>query len=287
LLALTLLLPVAHYVYYRSHWHPGQYPPTGPTLAQLGRLLSGLLGAIRLDFLGVGLGLAGLAVWRGRAGAKPQAAYGVVWAAGALLAVCGLCVYLPIPALSGRYTMPAVWGVDLMLAALVSGLAAVPAAAWRRAAWTGLVGGLAAVAAANVGRQEKFAARAAVLWDTLEYVERTAPPEEHVAWLSGPGLNVEEGIHFRWHLLARGRDDVAVELYDERGRPEERCELPMARGAAGLAVTGTPEPPAAGGPWVLRGQFRRPYWAGRKTYDCYLWAAATDLTQRLRVLATP
>ena len=60
-----------------------------------------------------------------------------------------------------------------------------------------------------------------------------------VAWFSGPALNVEEGIHFRWHLLARGRGDVAVELYDDRGRPEQRCELPPATGRAGWAVTVT------------------------------------------------
>jgi hypothetical protein len=271
-LALTLLLPVGHYAYYRLHWHPGQYPLTGPTLAQLGRLLSGLRGAVSLDFMAVGLAVMLVALRWGRAGVQPKGDYRVVWAAGALLAVCGVAVYLPIPALSGRYTMPAVWGVDLMLAALLSGLAAVPALAWRRAAWGGLVLGLAVVAGANVGRQEKFAARAALLWDTLEYVEQTATPEEHVAWVSSPGLNVEEGIHFRWHLLARGHRDLMVELYDEQGRPEERCELPPAQGGATLAVTGTPAPPP-GGAWELRQQFRRPYWAGRKEYDCYLWAA--------------
>jgi len=196
-----------------------------------------------------------------------------------MLAVLGIGVYLPIPALSGRYTMPAVWGVDLMLAALLSGLAALPASAWKRLAWGGLAVGLVAVASANVGRQAKFAARAALLWEALEYVEHTATPEERIAWFSGPDLNVEEGIHFRWHLLARGHDHVMVELYDDRGRPEERCELPPVQGGAVLAMTGQAMPPP-GGPWVLRQQFRRPYWGGRKEYDCYLWAANGELTRR-------
>ena len=39
LLALTLLLPIGHYVYFRLHWHSGQYPPTGVTPAQFGRML--------------------------------------------------------------------------------------------------------------------------------------------------------------------------------------------------------------------------------------------------------
>ena len=31
-------------------------------------------------------------------------------------------------------------------------------------------------------------------------------------WISGPapGLNAEEGIHFQWHLLHRGRGDLKV-----------------------------------------------------------------------------
>jgi hypothetical protein len=133
--------------------------------------------------------------------------------------------------------------------------------------------GLAGVAVANVGRQAKFAARADLLWQTLEAVERATPPGElRVAWFSGPALNVEEGIHFRWHLLARGRGDVAVELYDDRGRPEQRSELPPATGQAGWAVTGAPQPPP-GGPWALRQAFRRDYWRGRRRYECYLWAA--------------
>ncbi|HEY1379777.1 MAG TPA: hypothetical protein VGF55_23445 [Gemmataceae bacterium] len=271
-LCLTLPLPVAHYVYFRLHWHAGQYPPSGPTLAQLGRLLRSLAGAESVEFVGVGLvlALAALAVAR-RSGVRPAAPFTTLLPAGALLLAAGLAVYLPIPAVSGRYTMPGVWGLDLMLAGLLSSVAAVPAAAWRRAAWVGLAGGLAVVAAASVGRQEKFAARAAVLWQALEYVEQTAVPAEHVAWYSGPALNVEEGIHFRWHLLARGHD-VPVDLYDEGGRPEARRELPPTAGPAGLAVTGTPDPPP-GGSWELRRSFRRPYWGGRKEYDCYLWAA--------------
>ncbi len=289
LLTLTLLLPVGHYAYYRLHWHSGQYPPAGPTLAQFGRLLSALQGAMSLDFLAVGLALTALALAQRLNGsaAVPAAPSGrdarapdsTVWLAAGLLIAGGVLVYLPIPAVSGRYTMPAVWGLDLALAALLSRLADVPSAAWRRTAWAGLAGGLAAVALANVGRQEKFAARAALLWETLEEVERSAAPDERIAWYSGPALNVEEGIHFRWHLLARGHGDLAIELFDAQGQPEERCELPPVRGGAALAVTGSATPPP-GGPWVLRQQLRRPYWQGRREYDCYLWATGAELTRR-------
>lgn len=33
LMALTALLPIGHFIYFKLHWHPGQYQPGGPTLA--------------------------------------------------------------------------------------------------------------------------------------------------------------------------------------------------------------------------------------------------------------
>ncbi|HEX4589190.1 MAG TPA: hypothetical protein VH120_04635 [Gemmataceae bacterium] len=270
-LGLTLLLPVAHYLYFRLNWHPGQYLPSGPTLAQFGRLLRALAGAESVEFLGPGLALVVVALWLARgAPAGSDGNLKVPAIAGALLLAAGLAVYLPIAAVSGRYTMPAVWGLDLLLGVLIAKLAGVPSVAARRAAWVGLCGGLAIVAGANTGRQEKFAARAAVLWDTLEYIEATGG-RERVAWIDGPGLSNEEGIHFHWHLQARGRE-VPVDLYDEAGRPEQRCELPTPAGGAGLAVTGSTHPPP-GGRWELRRTFRRPYWGGRREFDCYLWLA--------------
>src|SRR5439155_1339514 len=173
-LAVTLLLPIGHYIYYRLNWHAGQYPPAGPTMAQLGRMLRALPGAISVDFVGVGLALALATTIAAKCSGTVLGAarYRATWVAGALLLLCGIAVYLPIPAMSGRYTMPAVWGLDLILAAFLSVLADVPATAWRRAAGVGLAAGLAAVAIANVGRQEKFAARADVLWQAVETVER-------------------------------------------------------------------------------------------------------------------
>jgi hypothetical protein len=273
LLCLSLLLPIAHYVYFRLHWHPGQYPPSGPTLVQLGRLLRSVLGAESIDFIGPGLALAVLALWLTRRTDAPNTkSIKTPLLVGTLLLAAGIAVYLPIQAISGRYTMPAVWGLDLMLAALVAALAALPATATKRIAWVGLAGGLAVVAGANVGRQEKFAARAAVLWDALRCVEESATPDDRIAWYSGPALNAEEGIHFHWHLFARGHD-LPVNLYDDQGRPQERCELQTPAGGDGWAVTGSPQAPP-GGPWELKRSFRRPYWGGRREYDCYLWTSA-------------
>ncbi|MFO0810169.1 MAG: hypothetical protein U0746_16230 [Gemmataceae bacterium] len=278
-LALTLALPVGHYVYFRTHWHPGQYPPTGITLAQIGRELSSLVGAMSIDFLGIGLGLTligiGTAYWSRECEREPSvrsltlAAPKYVWIAGALLALGGLAVYAPMAAMSGRYTMPGVWGLDLMFAALLMRLASVPLVAWRRIAVAGVGCGLVAVAVANVGRQGKFAARADVLWQTLEIVERNAGPNDRVAWVSDSTLNVEEGIHFRWHLAARGHGHD-VDLVDAAGNPLERIEVPAAHDRATWAVTGTSTPPP-GKTWELRQRLERRYWGGRRQYDCYVW----------------
>jgi hypothetical protein len=280
LLCLTLLLPVGHYVWFRLHWHPGQYPPSGPSLAQLGRLLSALAGAESIGFMTPGLveGFAALWWWHRSVRIGNGSSESVADASGSgsstvplvtalLLLTAGIAVYLPIPAVSGRYTMPAVWGLDLLLAVFIARLAAIPSISAKRIGWVGLVGGLAVVAAANVGRQQKFAARAAVLWDTLESVETMAAPDR-IAWYGGPALNVEEGINFHWHMMGRGCN-LPMDVYDD-GRPADRCELPPAAGGAGLAVTGSPSPPP-GGPWELRRTFRRPYWGGRREFDCYLW----------------
>src|SRR5579885_303829 len=277
-LLLPLAMPVVHYVWYKLNWHPGQYATTPPTLGFVGTFLKGIAGAVSIDFLGAGLALALLAVvvarWPGVSRTSPtrQPGQPSSWRrpvlAGLVLLVLGVGVYLPIGAVSGRYAMPAVWGVDLLIAVLLSELATAPAVWLRRAAWAAIGCGLVAAAAANVGRQEKFARRADLLWQTLEHVEQTAPPGACVAWQSGPALNIEEGIHFAWHLHARGRTDIRVRLLAEDGHDATRCELPACAQAPDYLIT---ERAAADGSWHVAHEFTASYWAGRRRYQCYLW----------------
>ena len=230
LLGATLALPAAHFVYFKAHWHPGQYETHGPSAAQLGRMLSGLKGAVSLDFMAAGLLLAGLTVWRWRKHSPGTAVPGLSAPtpilAALLLVAAGVVVYLPLSMMSGRYAMPAVWGLDVLVALLLTALVAVPLTAWKKAAFAGVCTGLAVVAVAGVGKQERFAARARMLWEAVHHVEATAPRDARIAWLSGDslkgGLNVEEGIHFRWHLYHRGRGDVAVGLFDAANTPGSR-----------------------------------------------------------------
>ena len=167
---------------------------------------------------------------------------------------------------SGRYTLPAAWGLDVLVAVLLSALVAARATVWRSAAWVGLAAGLAAVMVAQVGKQEKFAAQARVLWDAVRYVEAAAPPNARVAWIGGDALkgelDVEEGIHFQWHLQNRGRGDVRVGLLDAEGRPAPRVELPAPDGPPDFRVASRP----AGPGWEPDRRFVGVYWMGRRQY---------------------
>jgi hypothetical protein len=290
LLGLTLFAPLAHFVYFKLHWHPGQYTTGGAGLAQLRRYVVGLFGAVSGDFLGAGLVLAVVAQivalrrsWLPALIGRHRAALG----AGALLIAGGTVLYLPVGGLSGRYAMPAVWGLDLAIAALLSGLVGLRPSGWTRLARGALVVGLAAVMVASVGRQQKFAARARVLWEALEYVERHAPPNAGIAWISGDGLrdglNVEEGVHFRWHLVARGRDDLRVGLYGADGRPLPRREVPALDAEPVLAISGAPQSPWAGD-WQPAQRFVVVSWGGLRRSECYLFqpagAAHAAITER-------
>jgi hypothetical protein len=291
LLALTLALPVGHYLVFKLNWKAVQYQTQSLSLAYLAALGKAIRGAVSLDFLGAGLVVALIALRVNRRTEVPATTTGeaadrlagigsaprpfwrehrLACLAGLTLLVFGIGVYLPIGAVSGRYTMPAVWGADLWIAALLSALATVRPSVWKRAAYVGLGVGLLAVAAANVGRQDRFAARAQVLWDTLEYVERHAPRDTCLAWMSGPELNVEEGIQFLWHLQGRGRWDLAVRLFDEKGQPVARCEAPHAQQAPAWLVSGAPNQELPGS-WHVFKDFTTPYWYGQRSHRAYLW----------------
>ena len=307
-LAVPLVLPAAHFVYFKQHWHPGQYETHAPSLAQFARIVNGLKGAMSLEFMVAGVVMA-VAVVSGknltpqppsrfgkgeheasrpghgagsgigsplRFGEGPGvgffAAHRPALLCAALLLAGGVAVYLPMAMISGRYAMPAVWGLDILFALLLTALVAAPFSARKQAAWACACGGLALVVVASVGKQEKFAARAKMLWDAVRYVEATTPPGAKVAWVSGDsskgGLNVEEGIHFQWHLYHRGRGDVRVGLFDGAGAALPRAELPPLDGPAEYAVSGQATDEPAG--WEPERTFVAAYWLGRRHYDCRL-----------------
>jgi hypothetical protein len=268
LLALTLLMPVVHFIVFKLNRRPGNYDPGLFSGEQAVLLLHLLRGTLSLDFLAPGLVLAAVAL--AAAGRLRQVwnDYRGACLAAVLLLVFGYGIYLPMQGVAGRYSMPAVWGGDLLIAALLSTLAVAPISLWKRLAIGALTGGLIVLAVANVGRQQKFAARADMLWHALEYVEREAPQGGCIEWVSGKELDAEEGIHFQWHLQARGRQDLQVRLVDGAGNVQQRVELSSEGPAPAMRVDGRrPGPDQAGA--VLQ-TFTEPYHLGRKHFTCFL-----------------
>jgi hypothetical protein len=301
-LSLTLLLPAVHFAYFKWNWHPGQYLTAGPTLGQGRRIFSALCGAVSVEWIGIGLALAVLAQLIPKVPRVNNRSLATAWlaglmrgyrgalGAGAVLLVGGIAIYLPMDAISGRYTMPAVWGLDLIIAVVLSGLPGLRTTRRGRVACAALVVGLMGVLVSNLGKQQKFAARSRLLWDVLESVEQQAPPDAHVAWFCGDSLrgelNVEEGIHFQWHLAARGRRDVRIGLYDERGQPLVRPELPVADGEPLLAIWSGPAGPCTRD-WEARQTFIVSYWAGRRRYECCLGERVREGLATTRSRALP
>jgi hypothetical protein len=273
--ATLLVLPVIHFVAFRLTSSPTRYA-TEFTWAQFPRLLRSLVGAMSLDVMAPGFVAAGLAIsfarrrgYTTRNTIQNRFTYRLSLLTGLVLLVCGTAIYLPISGVAGRYTMPAIWGADICFAALLSTLLTVPLLLWRRLAIGLIAVGLVAVAVMNVGRQEKVAARNALLWDALEYVEQESPRYASLGWVGTPEvatstleLPFSEGFHFGAHLRGRGRADVEVQLISRQVDCAEKIE-------PALILTGTPVPPAGG--YVLVREFKSTYWVGKRCFQCYLW----------------
>jgi hypothetical protein len=186
---------------------------------------------------------------------------------GLLLLLSGFAVYLPVAIMCGRYTMPAVWGVDVLFAILLGRFMTLPPSWPKRVAWAAVGVGMAALVVAGAGRQEKVAARSRMLWQLLDRVEKAAPHGAVAEWVSGSGevgeLNAEEGIHFYWHLLHRGRADVRVRLVDVTGQPVQRVELPPPPGETRYRIAARPSDDPA---WRTTADVSVPYHFARRTY---------------------
>jgi hypothetical protein len=278
LLSLTALAFLAHYVYFKLDNRPNHYRPGMPELSNALGLLNALRGAAALEYMAPGVILALLAArGAGWLDLRHRAALG----AGVLLLTCGYVIYLPINAISGRYTMPAVWGVDLLVAVALASLAAAPATRLRWVASAALAAGLAGVLVASLGKQQKFAARADMLWQAVAWAEANVPEGGSVAFLCGEpargGLHREEGVHFQWHLWARGRRDVRVFLYDGEGQPMVSHHLPLPHPdeMPQARVWGSGDAPAARA-WKEQGRAVAKYWAGTRAYECRLGRSVTQ-----------
>lgn len=278
---LPAALAVGHLVYLKLHPGPCHYDTPGPSWHQAGEFASWLKGTAGVDFLGVGVlavaGVLGWTRWRRYLTPSPPLSMNgegsevrtaiLPLAFGLLLLVSGFVVYLPVDIMCGRYTMPAVWGVDVLFAALLGRFLTLPPSWPQRVAWAAVAVGMAALVVAGAGRQEKVAARSRMLWQLLDRVEKTAPHGAVAEWVSGSSeqgeLNAEEGIHFYWHLLHRGRADVRVRLVDTTGELVHRVELPPPPGEPRYRIAAHPSDSPA---WRTTANVSVPHHFGRRTF---------------------
>ena len=284
LLGCTVVLPVVHFICYRLTMHANRYDLAWDDRQPL-RMLNALLGGMGKDFLGPAIAAAILLVawswWRGtlaapadgaRAESDPardRAALGT----GLILFFLGWGVYAPMQGVAGRYTFPGVWGLDLLCALLWTRLARTPPGL--RNITYALVGcGLLACVLANVGKQEKNTARLTALWEALSCVEERVPTGSHIGWVGvadrkkTEDLEIGEGIHFRWHLEARGRRDLRWQddsIVATQNEPE-------------FLITGSTTPPDfSPSSWDLLKECRHSYWFGRKEVICCVWRRAGSM----------
>lgn len=277
LLALPALLPLVHLAAFVRQWHPGQYELRWPTPGEAGDLLRAVITGSGAYAIAASL-IAAFSALPSRS-SGPAARLAAVWArrraagrAGLALLAAGIAVYLPLHAVAGRYTIPAVWGATLLIAMLLDAALQPPRRRPAQLAIALFLAGLALVGGENLLRQEQAIARDAVLWEALERVEREAPPAAAVAW-QGSADVVGEGIHFFWHLRGRGRGDIRASLLDQRGTPLHRIELPPAEGEPTWLVSLSGSPPAGSG-WQLAAQVTRRYRWGWRSAECSVWNRA-------------
>ena len=265
--SMPVLLPLGHFFYFQSHWHEGQYETPGPSWDQAKQFTLWLKGAAGLDFLGVGLGLLVPPLLMHRAAFVRNSP---ALACAVLLLLGGFSVYLPMHIMCGRYTMPAVWGLDIAFALLLTNFLDVPVSSWTRLGWAGLSAGMIALVVASVGRQEKVATRSRMLWAVVHHIEADVPPGARIAWIAGDSeqgeLNAEEGIHLYWHLLHRGRGDVRIGLMDAAERPMVRVELARLQKPPEYRIAARPTVERL--MWQTDRTFEYPYRFGRKRYGC-------------------
>jgi hypothetical protein len=235
-LALSLIaaVPIGHLIYFKyaveAH---SPYKVGVPSIKATHSMVRAVLSrASGYEFIGLGLaialvGVVACPVARRWARGEPLRR---VWILGLLLMLSGIMVYLPLGAVTGRYTVPAAWGVDMLNAALLS---CVPAITWRnlrRAIYVALALGALVMVVANLYHQEVFLGRSKILWQTTTWLLHESPPHARVAVIK-PAISEAEVFHMRGHLLGQGpRRDIEIT------GPTDR--LPEALKSEDLVITG-------------------------------------------------
>ena len=87
--------------------------------------------------------------------------------------------------------------------------------------------------------------------------------------MCGKDLDIEEGIHFQWHLAARGRGDVHIHLVDGHGNRLQRAEVVEANSTEPPIWQMCGHAPAFHLPGAVR-EFGTTFHWGRRQFACSL-----------------
>lgn len=262
-LASTGLLFVVHLIAYKLDTHPKEYVTSAPGVSHLFSWLRALTRAGGLEFIGPGLALIGLAGMFRLTPFQPSIQQRRLIAVALALIFFGVGIHLPVAGVSGRYSVVAGWGVDLLVGLFLAqavGHGHAVLARWGLV----LVGcGLAVAILAGYDRMARQAARSALLWQVLEAVESDTSNREPIGWVGDPmprrhQIGLGEGVHFGWHLEGRGRYPVSV--LPLNAWPESSA---MSR-----VISSSAEPPPG---WKLWRAFEQPVVLLGGIDRCYLY----------------
>lgn len=137
--------------------------------------------------------------------------------AAGLLFLAGFIVYLPIPMMYSRYTMPSVWGLDLLLALSLTVALSAPLVFHR------LTVGVLFVMLLVIGwrgllRQDEIIMRNRLNWQALLDLEQRAEQGTSVAVVYPSGtttfrdISQGEAFHLVTHLRMRGRSRAELQI---------------------------------------------------------------------------
>ena len=180
-----------------------------------------------------------------------------------VLVFFGVAIHLPVAGVSGRYSVVAGWGLDLLAGLFLAQVLAHGQIFLARWGLVLVACGLAVAMLAGYDRMARQAARSALLWQVVEAVEAERSTREPIAWVGDlmPRRNqigLGEGVHFGWHLKGRGRYPVTVVPVNTW--PESSA---MSR-----VISSSAEPPPG---WKLKQAFEKPVAPLGGIDRCYLY----------------
>ena len=257
------LLFVAHLIAYKLDPHPKEYVTSTPGLGHLLAWGRALTRSIGLEFIGPGLALLGLAAWYRTSPFQPLPSQTRLIAVALVLVFFGVSIHLPVAGVSGRYSVVAGWGLDLLAGLFLAQVLAHGQIFLARWGLVLVACGLAVAILAGYDRMARQAARSALLWQVVEAMEAETSTREPIAWVGDlmPRRNqigLGEGVHFGWHLKGRGRYPVTVVPVNTW--PESSA---MSR-----VISSSAEPPPG---WKLKQAFEQPVAPLGGIDRCYLY----------------